>query len=657
MPEFQYLFSPVKVGPMNVPNRIVETTNSAGAGRADGLPDAPFIEHHGRKARGGTGWIGSESWTVSGVLRLPQDYQDPPILVPPASIFAHPNFVERVRVFTDAVHACGAVSIMQLSETGGGVYAPSPVRSWLAYDFVPHELEEDEIESLIEGYAMAAEKFLQAGADGIEIHCAHEMLPQWFLSPYTNRRLDRWGGSVENRTRFVTEILQRVRQRIGTGMALGIRVCADEYRDGGYHLEDMQEMLGMILAKAQLDFLNVDVGTGWGFPSYIGPMQYPLATFADTAAAIRSVVSPIPVIYAGRVNDPVLAERLLTEGKCDLVAMTRAGIADPEFPRKIREGRMDEIRKCVGVNRCIEEFAQPSPYQPFRRAACATNPEAGKELEWQALYRPATQRKRVVVVGGGPAGLEAARVAASRGHKVTLLEQRPELGGQLLIAAKAPQREGFLDFPRWQTRQMELLGVDVRLDRPATVDGVLALNPEVVFCATGSVPMLPDALGIDQPNVAQAWDVLEGMVEVGARVAVLSQEDHMETISVADFLATRGKQVEIFHKWLYIGSGVERYTRGIVFHRLSKGGVIIHPSRLARRIDGNTVVVVDVHTGAEHPHRGFDTFVLSCGSRPEVSLYRALKGKVPELQLIGAAMLPRDLYAATQSGATAGRDI
>ncbi len=651
MAEFDYLFTPIRIGTMTVPNRIAETTYSINAGRADGLPDEKFQEHHLQKARGGVGWIGNQTWVLPTPLPPGREAELlPGAAAIPFAIYDHPRFVERVKQFTDAVHACGAVCVMQLTHLQALMCA-SPVPIGLLYDYVPHELEDDDIEFILDTYWKAARQFQAAGADAVEIHCAHETLPQWFLSPATNRRTDAWGGTMERRIRFVVEAVRRLRAQLPRPFTVGLRICADEYKEGGYNLDEMTQMARLICDAVPIDYLSVDVGAPWGMPSYIQPMQYPLAAFAYAAAQLRRGTA-VPVLYAGRVNDPVLAERLLAEGQADVIGMTRATLADPEFPRKARAGRLDAIRKCIGCNTCIGRVI----HDELKTPVCAVNPVIGHEHEW-ARVEPAKVAKRVVVVGGGPAGLEAARVAASRGHQVTLLEKNADLGGQLLIAARAPRREGFLDFPRYETFQLRDLGVDVRLNTAATADLVLALNPDTVIVATGSVPRPLDVPGADQPNVVQAWDVLGGTAPTRDRVVIVSEDDGMETPSVADFLAAQGKQVEIVHKWLMIGSRVERYTQGIVFYWLYKNGVSISASTRVRAIEGNTVIAYNAHTGEERRIAGVDTVVLSLGSRGDDRLYKALKGHVKELYLVGAAFAPRRLVEATQHGANVGKMV
>jgi 2,4-dienoyl-CoA reductase-like NADH-dependent reductase (Old Yellow Enzyme family) len=443
--QFEHLFAPLQVGPMRVPNRICETTNTINSSMIPGEIDANFIAHHAAKAWGGTGWIGSETWLLN--LPFPPETSDEVGLsVGFAAHFAayqSPAFAEGMTRFCDEVHQAGSVAIVQLTHLSA-VWAPSPVVVVGAQDYTPHVLGEEEIEFCLETYADAAAVAKAVGADGVETHCAHETLGYSFLSPVTNQRTDRWGGGPQERIHFVVEALKRVRDRIGDSLALGIRISGEEFRKGGAEHLEMREMAYHISETGLLNFLDIDVGHCWGAPSYVPSSYYGQAQFREVGKAARADLDPkISVLFSGRVNDPVVAEGLIKDGYCDLVGMVRAGIADPEFANKAREGRLMEIRRCIACTRCIDEAAGPAtfPYAP----TCSINPVVGHEVRWEDQFRPADRPKRVVVVGGGLAGCEAARVAAMRGHQVTLLEQGRRLGGQLLIAAKAPGRDSFED--------------------------------------------------------------------------------------------------------------------------------------------------------------------------------------------------------------------
>ncbi len=655
--KFEHLFAPLQVGPMLVPNRICETTNTINSSMVPGEIDDNFREHHAAKARGGTGWIGSETW----LLNLPFPPETPDEVGLAVGFAAHfatyqsPAFIEGWTKFCDEVHEAGAVAIAQLTHLSA-VWSPSPVPVIGAQDFTPHILGDEEIEFCLNTYADAATVAKDAGADGVEIHCAHETLAYSFLSPVTNKRTDQWGGGPRERIRFVVEVLERVRKRIGNELALGIRISGKEFREGGYDNLEMREMLYYIGETGLLDFADIDVGHCWGAPSYVPSSYYGHAEFREVGKAARADLDPkIAVLFTGRINDPVIAEELIKDGYCDLVGMVRAGIADPEFANKAREGRLMEIRRCISCTRCIDEASEPMtfPYAP----TCSINPVVGHELRWKEQYQPVDEPKRVVVVGGGLAGCEAARVAAMRGHQVTLLDQGKRLGGQLLIAAKAPGRDDFEDQVYFEENEMERLGVDVRLETSVDIDAIKALSAEAVVVATGSIPRVPnDVSGIDLPHVVQGWDVMQGKASTGDRVAVISQEDYYETPCVAEFLAEREKQVEVFHKSTHLGSEIARYSVAMVLSRMERCGVIVHPNLVLTQVQADGLEFVSSFGGHTYRKEGFDSVVLVYGSVPQHDLYDQLKaeGSIPQVYVAGSAWLPRFMAEATQHGASIG---
>jgi 2,4-dienoyl-CoA reductase-like NADH-dependent reductase (Old Yellow Enzyme family)/thioredoxin reductase len=657
--QFQRLFEPLAVGPMRVPNRICETTNTIRAAQMPGFVDDPFIAHHLAKAKGGTGWIGSETFLLN--LPLPNEAADeffPGTGAVRIPLYKMPGFAESVGKFREAVHETGSVVVCQLTQLNFTM-AASSVPLVEAYDWIPHELDQNEIAQLIRTYADAAEEFVKAKVDGIEIHCAHETLPQTFLSPAMNKREDEWGGDARDRTKFLREVLIGVKERIGDAMALGIRVNGEEAREGGYDLLELREMVSYVAETGALDFVNVDVGHSWGGSPYVQPSYHGHAVHREAGKALKVDLEGIPVLFSGRVNDPGIAEQLLKEECCDLVGMTRAGIADPEFANKAREGRLSEIRRCIGCNRCIAKSIHDDAPDMFVRPTCSINPEVGNELFYAMQQKPAEEKKRFVVVGGGAAGCEAARIAAKRGHEVILFERGKKLGGQLNLAAKAPGRDSFDDFVIFQENQLQLYGVDVRLESEIGVPQILALEPDAVACATGSVPRTPDTPGADAAHVVQGWDVLAGRAEVGERVAVVSQEDHFETPNVADYLADRGKRVEIFHKWLGIGAQIDRYSIGSVMARLAENDVVIHTGMRLASVGDGKLEFSSAFGGRTRRFEGFDTVVLVYGSVPDARLYYDLTdaGSAARLFLVGSAWVPRLLAEATQHGARVGLEI
>jgi 2,4-dienoyl-CoA reductase-like NADH-dependent reductase (Old Yellow Enzyme family)/thioredoxin reductase len=657
---FPHLFSPLQVGPMRVPNRICETTNTINSSMTPGLIDEHFIAHHAAKARGGTGWIGSETWLLNSPFPpgAPDEIGLSVGFAVHYSPYQFPAFAEGMTKFCNEVHRYGAVAIVQLTHLSA-VWAPSPVVVVGAQDYTPHVIGDAEIAFFHQTYEDAAAVAKDVGADGVEIHCAHETLGYSFLSPVTNQRTDRWGGGPRERVRFVVEALERVRKRVGNSLALGIRISGKEFRQGGYDNLEMREMAYYIGETGLLDFMSIDVGHCWGAPSYVPASYYDHGEFREFGKAARADLDrKIAILFTGRVNDPVVAEDLVKDGYCDLVGMVRAGIADADFANKAREGRLSQIRRCISCTRCIDEASEPRtyPYKP----TCSINPVIGHEVEWNEKFRPAEKPKRVVVVGGGLAGCEAARVAAMRGHKVTLFERGKRLGGQLLIAAKAPGRDDFEDQVYFEENEMERLGVDVRLGATAELDAIKALSPDTVVIATGSTPRLPTGIpGIDLPHVVQGWDVMQGKASTGKRVAVISQEDYYETPCVAEFLADQGKQVEVFHKSVHLGFEIARYSVGMVLGRMESFGVTIHPNLVLKAVQSNAFELVSSFGVRSYRQEGFDSVVLVYGSVPQHHLYDQLQaeGSIPQVYVAGSAWLPRHMAEATQHGASIGLAI
>jgi thioredoxin reductase len=454
--------------------------------------------------------------------------------------------------------------------------------------------------------------------------------------------------------RFPLEVIEAVRDAVGKDFVVGMRISADEFVPGGFSLDDMLIMAPMMTRTGKLDYLSVSGGVYRTIGTAIDPMYYPLSSFVYLAAALKQAVD-IPIIARGRITDPVQAEEILVNNQADMVSIVRGIIADPEWPNKAKEGRLDEIRKCIGCN----EGCWGSIYFTrlvMRGITCTMNPVIGKEGDpgWGELV-PVTTKKRVIVIGGGPAGLEAARVAALRGHKVSLYDKNSELGGQTLIAAKAPGRDGFLDLGRYQTYQMKLLNVDVHLNTEVTPETVKKENPDAVVVATGSVPLIPDISGVNGKNVVTVWQVLKDEVEVGNNVVIVGDDDHIQSLSAADFLAEQGKKVEVLCWGYYHGPKVEPATRQAIYQRLLQKGVVLTPNTSVKAISGNTMVTMNVFTNQERRIEGVDTVVIACGGKENNALYYALKDKVKELYVVGDANGIRKIHDATMDGATVGR--
>lgn len=482
--------------------------------------------------------------------------------------------------------------------------------------------------------------------DGVEIMGTHGFLIEQFMSPRTNHREDEYGGSEENRLRFVQQLVDAVREGVGSDFTVGLRVSGDQYQDGGLSLNDMKRMMPKVTASRKLDYVSVTVGAG-GAP--IPPMYIPPAAFVYLAAGIKEVVD-VPVFCVGRVNDPVKAEEILARNQADMVGMTRANIADPELPNKAREGRLDEIRYCIGCNEgCWGRIYHALPI------TCAINPSVGREKELEIT--PAPVKKRVMVIGGGMAGMEAARVAALRGHSVSLHEKNDQLGGQLQIAAKAPGRQDMAEPVRYYENQFKRLGVDVHLAFPVDERTVQEAKADAVIVATGGLPARPTFPGADQPNVVLARDVLSGKAQAGKKVVLLATDWGMEGLTTADFLAERGSEVEVLIPHAFMGFPVEPITLILLLMRLDAKGVTLTPSTDIHSVQGNTTVVSNAFTGRQRVIEGVDTVVVARGSAADDDLYKRLKGKVRELYAAGQCVAPRKLLDSALDGLRVGRMV
>jgi mycofactocin system FadH/OYE family oxidoreductase 2 len=642
--EFSHLFTPLKIGSFTVRNRIVSTAHLTGF--ADkGLPSERHLNYWVSKAKGGIGLIVTEDQAVH-----------PSAATDPFVIQAYRDeCIDPFRRITAAVHEHGAKIVAQLWHPGSLFYEAreGSVPLWSCSALpgsyhveTSHAVEQEEIKELVQSFGDAARRMKEAGMDGVELMGTHGFLIEQFMSPRTNHRDDEYGGSEENRTRFVREVIDGVRAAVGSDFTVGLRISGDQYQDGGLGLDDMKRIMPKITASRKLDYVSVTVGAG-GAP--IPPMYIPPAAFVYLAAGIKEVVD-IPVFCVGRVTDPVKAEEILARNQADMVGMTRANIADPELPNKAREGRLDEIRYCIGCNEgCWGRIHHALPI------TCAINPSAGREKEMEIV--PAPVKKKVMVIGGGIAGMEAARVAALRGHSVSLYEKSEQLGGQLQVAAKAPGRQDMAEPARYYEHQFKRLGVDVHLGSSVDERTVQEAKVDAVIVATGGLPACPTFPGADQPNVVLARDVLSGKAQAGKNVVLLATDRGMEGLTAADFLAERGSQVEVLVPEAFMGFPTEPITLTLALMRLQAKGVAVTPAVDIRSVQGSTVTVSSVYGRQKRIIEGVDTVVVARGSAADDDLYKRLKGKVPELYAAGQCVAPRKLLDSTLDGLRVGRMV
>ena len=647
---FPRLFSPIQVGKITLANRIV-CTGHATVFEQGGMFTERHLNFYRERARGGAGMIISESASVhpTGVVSL-NLYSD--------------DVIPMLSRIADAVHEFDVPILVQATHVGRRAPSPAGILEQVAVapsaiaapslhfgQMMPHELSTEEAEELVTAFGDAARRVRDAGIDGVELTVAFGNIIPQFLAAASNQRTDKYGGSFEKRLTFAYEVIAACRQQLGDDLILGIRVTED-YLDYGLSMADLKRIVPLLEATGSLDYVSVSAGTNYDLDSAanIIPSHYfQPGQFAGLAAEIKSVVE-IPVVGAGRMNSPALSERVLAEGQMDMVGMARELIADPHYPRKAREGLLDDIRPCVACNQsCKGHQAAGLPI------TCIFNPVAGREGEWADLV-PAASSKRVLVIGGGPAGMEVARVAAERGHNVTLLERSGRLGGQVNIAASAPGRSEFGEIARYLEGQLRRLKVDVRLNTEATLDLVAREAADAVVIATGSTPHLPQIPGAEGGNVLTARQVLETDVAVGERVVVVDTQGLMQGCDVANYLSKQGKDVEIVTGMPYVGENIQAGVWRHLYEELLRQGVTMSPLTGVSAIGESTVSTFNaVYAEARRVIEGVDTVVFASGGEADDQLFRALQGSVADLHAIGDCVQPRTVEAAVYEGHKLGR--
>jgi thioredoxin reductase len=518
---------------------------------------------------------------------------------------------------------------------------------------MPREMPVALIREIVEAYGHAARRLAAAGYDGIEVIASLGLLVAQFLNPVSNRRTDAYGGSRENRMRFLVEALEQVRRAIGEGRALGIRISAEEIESDGLPQDEVLETCRALAARGLVDYANVTIGSMAGLGGsvhVVPPMEVAHGYVAPKAAAIRAATG-LPVFVAGRINQPQLAERIIAAGQADVCGMTRALISDPDMPAKARAGRLDEIRACIGCNQgCIGHFHQGYP------VSCIQNPLTGRELGLGPAT-PAPRRRRVLVAGGGPAGMKAAVVAAERGHEVILCEAGPRLGGQVLLAQRLPERAEFGGLATNLEGELARAGVEVRLRTRVDAALVRALAPDAVIVATGGVPFEPEIEGREDGHVVDAWSVLRAEANPGARVLVADWRCDWIGMGIAELLARNGHKVRLAVNGTHAGQHLQMYHRDHLAGKLHRLGVEVIPYARLHGVDADSALLAHIVTGEGIACEEVDTVVVAAGQAPAASLEHELEGLGVEIHLAGDCLSPRSAEEAVYEGLLAGRAV
>ncbi|WP_153077032.1 NADH:flavin oxidoreductase [Paraburkholderia bonniea] len=622
------LFKPLTLNQLTLRNRIVSTAHAEVYAEPGGLPGERYLRYYEEKAKGGVGLaICGGSSPVS--LDSPQGWWKSVNL-------ATDQIIDPLARLTEAMHRHGAKIMIQATHMGRRsafhgehwphLVSPSGVREPV-HRGNAKSIEVEEIRRIISDFAAAAKRVQQAGMDGIEISAAHQHLIDQFWSPRTNFRHDEWGGSLRNRLRFGTEVLHAVREAVGPDFCIGLRMCGDEFHEDGLDHAQLKEIAQAMAETGLVDYLGV-IGSGADTHNTLAncmpPMALPPEPFVHLAAGIKSVVK-LPVMHAQSIRDASQAERLLASGMVDLVGMTRAQMADPHLVIKIRDGREDEIKQCVGANYCIDR-----QYNGLD-VLCVQNAATSREATMpHVIARSGGPKRKVVVVGAGPAGLEAARVARLRGHDVVLFEKAQTVGGQIMLAAKAPQREQMAGIVRWFEMETKRLGVVRHLGVEANAATILAQKPDIVVLATGGSSFMQQVpgWGVEQGLAVSAWDVLAGNVELQPNVLVYDGVSTHAGAGVADYIASRGSQVEIVTPDVKVADDVGGTTFPIFYRRLYALGVIHTPNYWLDRVyeeGGKKIAVLRNEYTEEQEERVVDQVVIENGSTPNDALYWALK--------------------------------
>lgn len=647
---FPHLFSPFAIKGITIPNRILSTGHDTDLGR-HGLPSDGLVAYQKARAKGGAGLIIVQVVGVHETARYTSE------VLMGTSDDAIPKF----KALFDAIKAEGTRAFVQLFHPGrellgrsnGIAQAACSASSSPAERFriVPRELATDEVYDIIAGYGATARRMAEAGADGVEIVASHGYLPIQFLSSNVNFRADEFGGSEDNRLRFLREVSAAVRRETSDDFITGMRISSNEYDMEGF--QDDETLTVCRALKDSFDYFNIIAGTSAsasGAVHIAPPMTVGNAYLAPFAQKLKQAIGK-PVFVAGRINQPHEAEAVIAGGSADMCGMTRAMICDPLMPTKAREGRTDDIRACIACNQACIGHAQLG-----LSISCIQYPESGRELEFGTRPRTAGP-KRVLVIGGGPGGMKAAAVAAEIGHEVSLWEGTKRLGGQAQLAQLLPHRGEFGGIITNLSRELELAKVDIHLGVTATAEAIAAEKPDVVILATGSAARLPRFERGEGIDVVHAHDVITGKVKTGKRVVVYDWLADWIGVGIAEKLASEGAAVQLAVNGVCPAISIQNYVRDAAIARLHRLGVTMTPFSRLYGAEARTVYLV--HTAAQEAVvlEDVDTLVVCVPNRPRDDLVPAIRALGLPLHVIGDALAPRTAEEAVFEGLQAASQL
>ncbi|PLT33085.1 FAD-dependent oxidoreductase [Bacillus sp. V5-8f] len=646
---FEHLFKPITLGNVTIKNRIVFLPHFNALAAEDGTPTERDALYLAERAKGGAGLVIMYAIACSPSGKM-------------SDRFLHgwdPNIVPKLKMYSELVHESGGKIFGQINHGGHTtlknppelLYAPTQMPE-PSSQFNTKEMEIEDIHEVIEGFAKTALHFKQAGFDGVEIKVAHDGLLRSFVSEFFNRRTDEYGGTYENRLRLPLEVIAAIREQVGDEFPVGIRLCLDEYTTWGYNLDYGVKLAKTFEKTGQVTYINTDAGTFSSFQMEIPPAAVPKGFAVHMSAALKENIK-LPVVAFGRITTPEQAEKILADGQADMIGMARPLIADPELPNKALTGNAGDIRECISCNDgCIYQVMQDKAIR------CIHNPAAGREKTLGiGTLQPAVERKNVVVIGGGPSGLKVSEIAALRGHHVTLIEKTDRLGGQLQLASTLPYRDQLIKVSDHLVKRINRLGVQVMYNSDATVESVLALQPDAIVVATGSCSAQINVPGSEQDNVYNVYDVLEARAVIGENVLIIDGGGQFKGGGLAEQLASEGKNVNIVTPLLYVGQNLEPSNRTMLLERLSKMNVIMTPHHALVAINGDQATIRNVYSNQEIELKGYDTFIYITYNLSRQDLYKSLKGKINEVYRVGDSVSPRMIEQAIWEGEMMGRKL
>ena len=649
---FESLASPITIRGRTFRNRIFSSGHQTLLARG-GLITDRFIAYHEARARGGAGLIITEAASAHESAYFNE-------FVPSAFL---DESIPGFRRLATALHAQNCGVIGQLFHPGAEVAAilddGSRPAAWAPsthhqerYLVTARPMPISMIRDVIQGFAKSAARMTSAGLDGVEVLASHGYLPIQFCNPRVNHRTDEYGGSFDNRLRFLNETHDSIRCKIGDAAIIGLRISADDLEATGFSGGEVTEVLQALDAAGRFDYFNITLGsssTTEGAVHIVPPMSIDPAYVAPYAEKIKRSTSRI-ILATGRFNRPHDGERALVAGQVDMVGMTRAQICDPEMARKTFAQQPDDIRVCIACNQaCIGHYALGAPI------SCIQYPESGRELEYGSRI-PTAQSRNVLVVGGGPAGLKVAGVAAERGHQVTLYEKSQQLGGQALLAQRLPERSEFGGIVTNLEREARSAGVNIITGTEMTGESIRVAKPDVVVIASGATPHIPDIETSDSAHIVTAWQVINDEVECGSRVVIADWRGDWVGLGLATKLIKAGHQVRLATVANCAGVNVQFYTRDPMIAQLDRrGGQFTHYARLAGA-DESTAYFVHASGGHMMDFES-DTLVLAYGHESEMDLFNNLENFDTELHVIGDALAPRTAEEAVLEGLKVGSEI